>query len=155
MSNTIINQTLATTQETAEIIEFKPLSKAVLSNARAIFTRNDFVAINGKYEATRDAMLKLLTSLPIGYNLAIISKSLSKEYASITIKLSIKFQSTGIERTAECVGTCEMMEVKGSKTLHNLITRAETRAIKRAVETVFGSVVNALILEIKGSYEVR
>jgi hypothetical protein len=137
-----------------EIIKFNPLSKAVLSGAREIFTPDDFIAINGRYETTRDAMLKLLTSLPIGYNLEITNKSLTKEYASLTVKLSVKFHATGIERVAECVGTCEMTEVKGLKTLHNLITRAETRAIKRAVETVFGAVVNALILEIKGGYEV-
>lgn len=141
-------------QTSNEIIEFKPLSKAALSVARAIFTPNDFIPINGRYEATRDAMLKLLTSLPIGYNLELTNKALTKEYASITVKLSVKFHSTGIERQAESTGTCEMSEVKAAKTLHNLITRAETRAIKRAVETVFGAVINALILELRGGFEV-
>ncbi len=150
---TITNQT--PTQASTEIIEFKPVSKATLAGARSIFSPNDFVTINGKYETTRDAMLKLLTSLPIGYNLAITSKSLTKEYASITVKLSVKFNSTGIERSVETTGTCEMVKIKAGKSLHNLITRAETRAIKRAVETVFGAVVNALILEIMGGYDTN
>jgi hypothetical protein len=138
-----------------ETIEFKPLSQVVLVGAREIFTPKDFVSINGVWETTRDAMLKLLTSLPISYTLAITNKTLTQEYASMTLKLSVRFNTTGIGRDVECVGTCQMQEVKGSKTLHNLIAKAETRAIKRAVETVFGAVVNALILEIMGTYEAR
>lgn len=155
MSNIAVKDEVETNQNQTnnQVIQFKPLSKVVLSEAKNVFTKNDFVAINGRYETTRDAMLKLLTSLPIGYNLEIVTKTLNKEYASITIRLKVNFH-TGIERSVDTTGTCQMSEVKGSKTLHNLITRAETRAIKRAVETVFGAVVNALILEIMGTYQV-
>jgi len=40
------------------------------------------------------------------------------------------------------MGICELSELKGNGGLHFMNARAETRALKRAIETLFGSVIN-------------
>lgn len=42
-------------------------------------------------------------------------------------------------REVTMTGACDMNELKGDKTYHNCVTKAETRAFKRAVLTVLGS----------------
>ena len=44
------------------------------------------------------------------------------------------------------MGICEYSELKGSGGLHFMNARAETRALKRAVEVLFGRVVNYFVL---------
>ena len=90
-------------------------------------------------------MIKILSSLPICYNWEIKQKELTKEYASITGVLTI---TTGnITRSSDSIGVCEITELKSVKTLHFMITRAETRALKRAIEVLFGSVINWYVLK--------
>lgn len=152
-SNNAQNNSHQMNNQTPAVVDFKPLGQVVVSEVHKVFSKSDFVAISGRYEATRDAMLKLLTSLPIGYTLDITSKTLTDKYASVTLKLKVIFNKSGMERQAESTGTCEMREITPrQQNLHNMITRAETRALKRATETVFGAVVNALILEVMGGY---
>ena len=108
--------------------------------AYKLLTPQDFVLINGIWEAKRDALIKILSSLPLSYSWKILEKKLTDHYAEITGVLKIEIGS--ITREAECMGICEYKELKGTGGLHFMNARAETRAIKRAIETLFGSVIN-------------
>lgn len=109
-----------------------------------LLTPNDFVNINGTWEAKRDGLIKILSSLPISYAWEIKQKDLSDTLASITGVLTI---STGtITRQADTIGSCEQKELRGNKTIHNMIATAETRALKRAIEVLFGSVINYYVV---------
>jgi hypothetical protein len=107
-----------------------------------LLSRNDFVLINGVWEAKRDALIKILSSLPISYSWIIQEKVLDheKKYAQILGVLSVKTGS--ITRSSDGMGICEYSELKGNGGLHFMNARAETRALKRAIEVLFGSVIN-------------
>lgn len=47
-----------------------------------------------------------------------------------------------LKRQSSGLGICELKELKGSGGLHFMMARAETRALKRAIEVLFGSVIN-------------
>ena len=105
-----------------------------------LLSKNDFVKINGVWEAKRDGLIKILSSLPISYTWGIKEKRLTDTYSEILGVLSI---STGsIVRKSDSMGICEYKELKGNGGLHFMNARAETRALKRAIETLFGSVIN-------------
>lgn len=133
------------------------LYEAVLNKALSILNEKDFANVNGRVEITRDGALKILSSLPISYEVKTLEQELTSEYAKVRIRLSLEFHKTGIKRETEGTGICEKWELEKSKNynLHNLITKAETRAIKRAIETALGGVINAVILQLFGSYERR
>jgi hypothetical protein len=133
------------------------LYEAVINRALNILSENDFASVNGRIEITRDGALKILSSLPISYELQTIEQSMDTDKAIVRVKLSIEFHKTGITRTTEGIGICEKWELEKNKSysLHNLITKAETRAIKRAIESALGGVINAVILQLFGSYERR
>ena len=123
----------------------KQIIQTTKIKALQLLNPNDFININGVWEAKRDALIKILSSLPICYNWEIKQKELTKEYASITGVLTI---TTGnITRSSDSIGVCEITELKSVKTLHFMITRAETRALKRAIEVLFGSVINWYVLK--------
>ena len=46
------------------------------------------------------------------------------------------------------MGICEYSELKGTGGLHFMNARAETRALKRAIETLFGSVINFYVVHV-------
>ncbi len=50
---------------------------------------NDFVNINGVWEAKRNALIKILSSLPLSYAWEIKEKELTSTYANITGVLAI------------------------------------------------------------------
>lgn len=108
--------------------------------ALKLLSPSDFVQINGVWEAKRDALIKILSSLPISYSWKIIDKQLTKEYAQVQGVLTI--QTGSVSREADSMGICEYTELKGNGGLHFMNARAETRALKRAIETLFGSVIN-------------
>jgi hypothetical protein len=105
-----------------------------------LLTPNDFVNINGTWEAKRDGLIKILSSLPISYAWEIKEKTLTESYASITGVLTIT--TADVTRVCDSVGTCELDELRGNKTRHIMIATSETRALKRAIELLFGSVIN-------------
>jgi hypothetical protein len=45
------------------------------------------------------------------------------------------------------MGICELSELKGNGGLHFMNARAETRALKRAIEVLFGSVINYYVVK--------
>jgi len=133
------------------------LYEAVVKKALSVLDRKDFASVNGKIEITRDGALKILSSLPVSYEITIVQSDITPERATVRVRLSLEFHKTGITRKTEGIGVCEKWELEKSKnySLHNLITKAETRAIKRAIETALGGVINAVILQLFGSYERR
>ena len=123
----------------------KKMIQTTKIKAIQLLNPNDFININGVWEAKRDALVKILSSLPICYNWEIKEKELTNSYASITGVLTV---TTGnIIRSTDSIGVCELVELKSIKTLHFMITRAETRALKRAIEVLFGSVINWYVMK--------
>lgn len=120
--------------------------KTTKVKAFQLLSKNDFVNINGTWEATRDGLIKILSSLPISYSWIIQEKILDheKKYAQILGVLSVTTGTT--TRSSDGIGICEMSELKGNGGLHFMNARAETRALKRAIETLFGSVINYFVI---------
>ena len=118
------------------------LIKQTKIKALNLLSKNDFVNINGIWETKRDGLIKILSSLPISYSWIIQEKVLDheKKYAQILGVLSVKTGS--ITRSSDGMGICEYSELKGNGGLHFMNARAETRALKRAIEVLFGSVIN-------------
>lgn len=116
--------------------------------ALSLLNARDFVKINGTWEAKRDGLMKILSSLPISYSWELKEKVLDHErgYAEIVGVLTVK--NGNIERCADGMGICELTELKGQGGLHFMNARAETRALKRAIETLFGSVINYFVLNV-------
>ncbi len=51
--------------------------------AYKLLTPKDFVNIDGVWEAKRDALIKILSSLPISYNWELKDRHLSEKYAQV------------------------------------------------------------------------
>lgn len=109
-----------------------------------LLSQQDFVLINGTWEAKRDGLLKILSSLPISYSWIIKENILEENYSKIEGTLSVT--NGNITRSADSLGICERVELKGNGGLHFMHARAETRALKRAIEVLFGSVINFYIV---------
>jgi len=122
------------------------LIKQTKVQAYKLLSPNDFVSINGTWEAKRDALIKILSSLCISYSWKITDKHLSEKYSQVLGTLSIETGS--IRRQADSMGICEFTELKGNGGLHFMNARAETRALKRAIETLFGSVINYYVIHV-------
>ena len=124
------------------------LIKQTKIKAVNILNENDFVKINGTWEAKRDGLMKILSSLPINYIWEIKERMIDHNigYSEIVGVLIVK--SGNIERRADGMGICSKIEFneKVKYTLHNMNARAETRALKRAIETLFGSVINYFVM---------
>lgn len=122
------------------------LIKQTKVQAYKLLTPNDFVNINGVWEAKRDALIKILSSLPISYSWKIQDRQLTDKYAQVLGTLRIETGS--IRRQSDSMGICELSELKGNGGLHFMNARAETRALKRAIETLFGSVINYYVIHV-------
>ena len=132
------------------------LYDAVVERGLNILNKTDFTSISGRIEITRDGALKILSSLPLSYEMEILEQELKDTHALVKVRLTIEFHKTGIRRTGIGTGICEKWEVSKGKdfSLHNMITKAETRALKRAIEVCLGGIINAIILKLFGSYQV-
>lgn len=109
-----------------------------------LLSPNDFVQINGVWEAKRDGLIKILSSLPISYTWEIKDKTCEDTFTSIQGVLTVT--TGGITRQADSIGTCELHELRGNRTKHIMIATAETRSLKRAIEVLFGSVINWYVM---------
>lgn len=143
------NEVLEIDNDTGEILvsgSYSDFTKVQQTKIKALklLTRNDFVMINGVWEAKRDGLIKILSSLPISYNWKIKDSILNDKYAQIFGELTIKSGKT--IRSADSMGICEFSELRGSGGMHFMNARAETRAIKRAIEVLFGSVINYYVV---------
>jgi hypothetical protein len=122
------------------------LIKQTKIQAYKLLSPDDFVNINGVWEAKRDTLIKILSSLPISYTWSLKDRTLSEQYAQVLGTLSI--ETGAIRRQADSMGVCEFSELKGNGGLHFMNARAETRALKRAIETLFGSVINYYVIHV-------
>lgn len=135
--------------ETGEILltgSYADFTKIQTTKVKALKLLNssDFVQINGVWEAKRDALIKILSSLPISYSWIIKEKQLTESYAEVFGKLTIT--SGKVTRSTDSLGICEYKELRGNGGLHFMNARAETRALKRAIEVLFGSVINYYVV---------
>jgi len=120
--------------------------KQVKLKASNVIAHNDFVKINGRFEPTKDGLTKILSSLPISYSWKIQSDEVLSvdggAYAKVKGILSISIGET--VRDIEGMGVVERNEFSGAMkySLHNMMAKAETRALKRAIDVAFGSIIN-------------
>lgn len=119
--------------------------KYIKVKAFNLLNKTDFVNINGVFEAKRDAMIKILSSLPISYTWEILDHSLTKEFSKVQGRLTVT--TTDITRSIDAIGTCEINELRGTRSSHIMIATSETRALKRAIDVCFGSVVNYFVIK--------
>ena len=136
----------ATTGEILVSGSYSDFTKVQTTKIKALklLSHKDFVMINGTWEATRDGLLKILTSLPLSYSWKINQNIINDQFAQVNATLSVKNGS--VTKIADCVGICEFTELKGNGGRHFMNARAETRALKRAIETLFGSVINFYVV---------
>ncbi|MBD3797573.1 MAG: hypothetical protein IE887_07505 [Campylobacterales bacterium] len=127
---------------------FRPVSSTQITTVEISPTgsgKSDFVMINGTWEAKRDGLLKILTSLPLSYSWKIYKNTINEQFAEIHATLSVK--NGRVTKIADAVGICEFSELKGNGGRHFMNARVETRALKRAIETIFGSVINYFVMK--------
>jgi hypothetical protein len=113
-----------------------------------LLKREDFVKINGTWEAKKDGLLKILSSLPLSYSWEVKSQEIDFEKGYAQVNGLLIFTIGSIKRESEGMGICERAEFTGNMnyTLHNMNAKAETRALKRAIDVLFGSVINFYVL---------
>jgi len=150
MNTQVITADIEFNDKTGEILlPANPASKKQITLAKLkaydLLKPSDFAKINGTWEAKRDAMLKLLSSAPVSYEWKITNTELKKEYVLVSGILTL--QIGDILRKADGMGIVEPDEMQG-KPLHFLVAKAETRALKRAIDVVFGSVINAYVINV-------
>ena len=144
-----MSEVLEVNSDTGEILvsankeDFSQLQQTKIK-ALKLLSQKDFVMINGTWEAKRDGLLKILTSLPISYSWKLKDRVLNKEYAQVVGTLTV--ENGTIVRSADSMGICEFSELRGNGGVHFMNARAETRALKRAIETLFGSVINFYVM---------
>jgi len=109
-----------------------------------ILKPSDFCSINGTWEAKRDGLIKILSSLPISYQWEIKSSDLTTSHAKTHGILTVQVGS--ITRQSDGIGFCEPQEMRGNKTKHIMAATSETRALKRAIETLFGGLINYYVI---------
>ena len=142
-------------QEQAMAVSFNPVTGEVITEQLSpdeallnatkkqilqLLKSHDFVMINGVYEAKRDGLIKILSSLPISYQWQLEKSELKDNYAHVEGTLHVTVGE--LSRQSSGLGICELKELKGTGGLHFMMERAETRALKRAIEVLFGSVIN-------------
>jgi len=129
--------------------DYKQLQQTKIK-ALKLLSHQDFVMINGTWEAKRDGLIKILTSLPISYRWKINKNVMNDKFSQVNATLTVK--NGNITKMTDSVGVCEYKELKGNKSLHIQNATAETRALKRAIETLFGSVINYYVVNylVKG-----
>lgn len=150
-SETVMTQdeVLEINNKTGEILvsgSYSDFTKVQTTKIKALklLSQSDFVMINGTWEAKRDGLIKILSSLPISYSWKIKERELTEKHAQILGELTIASGKT--VRSADSMGICEIGELKGNGGMHFMNARAETRALKRAIETLFGSVINFYVM---------
>jgi len=113
--------------------------------AYKLLKESDFAKINGTWEPKRDGMLKLLSSTPASYQWKILDVDIKNDF--VLVKGFLILQIGGVVREIEGLGIVESDEMK-DKPLHFRVAKAETRALKRAIDVAFGSVINAYVIHV-------
>lgn len=144
-----VDEVIEFDKDTGEILvsgSYSDFTKVQLTKIKALklLTQSDFVMINGTWEAKRNGLLKILTSLPISYSWKIQKNVVNEQFAQVNATLCV--QNGRVSKVADSIGICEFSELKGNGGRHFMNARAETRALKRAIETIFGSVINFYVV---------
>jgi len=71
-------------------------------------------------------------------------RKLTDNYSQVLGTLTVTNANT--QQSTDSIGTCERSELKSVKTIHNMVAISETRALKRAIETLFGNVINFYVV---------
>jgi len=71
------------------------------------------------WEAKRDGLIKILSSLPISYSWTLKDRKLEENYSQVLGTLTVTNANT--QRSADSIGTCEKSELKGTRTIHNMV----------------------------------
>ena len=143
------DEVLEIDNQTGEILvsgSYSDFTKVQQTKIKALklLSKGDFVMINNTWEAKGDALIKILSSLPINYSWKIKEKLLTDTYAQVLGELTITNGKSS--RSSDSMGICEKNELKGNGGMHFMNARAETRALKRAIEVLFGSVINYYVV---------
>ena len=143
------DEVLEVDPDTGEILvtgSYSDFTKVQTTKIKALklLSHNDFVMINGTWEAKRDGLLKILTSLPLSYTWEIQKNIVKENFAQVNARLTVR--NGKVLRSSDAVGICQIQELRGAKTVHIMNATAETRALKRAIETLFGSVINFYVV---------
>jgi hypothetical protein len=122
----------------------------------SVVKKEDFAIINGKIEPTRDLALKLFAVTKIDDYTCELQQVVNTEKETVYIvKATVSRQG----KKAEGLGACSTAEIEGrkrgdSRSHHDALATAETRAYKRALEAVVGlPFINEIILKLFGGYE--
>jgi len=170
-------------EKTPKVVEFvapAPLPQKltftkVLENTKARLEElikqnpNAIAEIHGRYEITRPVALAIKsflrdTIIAIGgtVRFKVSEPKVLEETQEITVKVSCLIElPNGQVVEEEALGSCSIGEItaknaKNARSYHDAVATAETRAIKRLIETILGEdVINKLILEVKGSFEAN
>lgn len=119
--------------------------------APLINPKTDFASIKGKIEPTRDLILKLIDPFMLSFDTDLKEKEKVEGITYYTFKAEVRGQDG---RTVTGWGKCGTDEVSGERAEHDALTKAETRALKRAIEAKAGfGMVNQLILHFFGGYQ--
>lgn len=133
---------------TGEVLSEHSDEYLVLATKKQVFRLlkpHDFVEINGLWEAKRDGLLKILSSLPVSYKWHLVDTEVTNMEAKVEGVLTIEIGT--LRRESSGIGMCERSELNGRGGMHFMLTRAETRALKRAIEVLFGSVINYFVMQ--------
>ena len=71
-------------------------------------------------------------------------RSINEQYAQVMGESTV--QNGKMVRSADSMEIREIQELKGNGGMHFMNARAETRALKRAIEVLFGSVINFYVV---------
>jgi len=119
--------------------------------APLINPKTDFASIKGKIEPTRDLILKLIDPFLLSFDTDLKEKEVREGITYYTFKAEVRGQDG---RTVTGWGKCGTDEVNGERAEHDAMTKAETRALKRAIEAKAGfGMVNQLIVHFFGVFE--
>ena len=120
--------------------------------APLINPKTDFASIKGKIEPTRDLILKLIDPFSLSFDTDLVKEEAVDGVRYYTMKAKVAGPDG---RTVTGWGKCGTDEVgSGERADHDALTKAETRALKRAIEAKAGyGMVNQLIVKFFGGYE--
>ncbi|MEM2265299.1 MAG: SWIM zinc finger family protein [Candidatus Hadarchaeales archaeon] len=109
-----------------------------------VVAKEDFVTIGGKVEITRSLALKLAALAQLSATSELLH--FDADRAVVRVRLA-----TLQGRTVEALGACDRDELppEDRRSVHDVISRAETRAFKRALELAIGlPFINELIAQL-------
>lgn len=141
---------------------------ANITNPSAWDANQDFIAFkdtSGSWhiEIQRNLAMKLMWAFNMGKSdIQIQTTETSDGDVLVSVQGTVTLTIGGHERSTEVTGGCSTSEAqsgrksKNKRAYHDAVAIAETRMLKRGVEELVGAaVVNALIKEIWGGYELN